>query len=79
MTTVVLVSVEDNGVGVAPEDEPRLFQAFFTKRTDGMGMGLSISRSIIESHGGRIWVSRNDGPGATFRFTLPAIEASAPV
>jgi two-component system sensor kinase FixL len=74
----VLVSVEDNGVGVAPEDELRLFQAFFTKRADGMGMGLSISRSIIESHGGRIWVSRNTGPGATFRFTLPAAEAAAP-
>ena len=73
----VLVSVEDNGVGVAQEDEPRLFQAFFTKRTDGMGMGLSISRSIIESHGGRIWVSRNGGPGTTFRFTLPAAEAAA--
>ena len=59
----ILVSVEDNGIGVAPEDEPRLFQAFFTERTEGMGMGLSISRSIIESHGGRIWVSRKDGPG----------------
>jgi signal transduction histidine kinase len=74
----VMVSVEDNGIGVAQEDEPRLFQAFFTKRADGMGMGLSISRSIIESHGGRIWVSRNAGPGTTFRFTLPAAEAAAP-
>ena len=73
----VLVSVEDSGVGVAPEDEARLFQAFFTTRTEGMGMGLSISRSIIESHGGRIWVSRNNGPGATFQFTLPALEAAA--
>jgi PAS domain S-box-containing protein len=72
----VMVSVEDNGIGVAQEDEPRLFQAFFTKRADGMGMGLSISRSIIESHGGRIWVSRNTGPGTTFRFTLPAAEAA---
>ena len=75
----ILVSVEDNGIGVAPEDEPRLFQAFFTKRTEGMGMGLSISRSIIESHGGRIWVSRKDGPGAIFQFTLPAAVAGAPV
>jgi signal transduction histidine kinase len=73
----VLVSIEDNGVGVSPEDELRLFQAFFTKRADGMGMGLSISRSIIESHGGRIWVSCNDGPGATFQFTLPPAESGA--
>ena len=74
----ILVSIEDTGIGVAPEDEPRLFQAFFTKRTEGMGMGLSISRSIIESHGGRIWVSRKDGPGAIFQFTLPAAVAGAP-
>ena len=74
----IRVSIEDNGIGVAPEDEPRLFQAFFTKRTEGMGMGLSISRSIIELHGGRIWVSRKDGPGAIFQFTLPAA-AGAPV
>jgi two-component system sensor kinase FixL len=73
----VVISVRDSGVGIAPEDEPRLFQAFFTKRADGMGMGLSISRSIIESHGGRIWVSRNDGPGATFHFTVPQAEAAA--
>ncbi len=75
----ILVSIEDNGIGVAPEDEPRLFQAFFTKRTEGMGMGLSISRSIIESHGGRIWVSRKDSPGAIFQFTLPPAVAGAPV
>ncbi len=73
----VLVSVGDSGIGIGPEDEPRLFQAFFTKRADGMGMGLSISRTIIESHGGRIWVSRNDGFGATFHFTLPPAEAVA--
>jgi len=73
----VLVDVGDSGIGVAPEDEQRLFQPFFTKRAEGMGMGLSISRSIIESHGGRIWVSRNDGPGATFHFTLPLAEAPA--
>ena len=71
----VLVSVKDTGIGVAPDDELRLFQAFFTTRPEGMGMGLSISRSIIESHGGRIWVSRNEGPGATFQFTLPAAAA----
>jgi two-component system sensor kinase FixL len=67
----VLLEVQDSGVGVDESSMRRLFNAFFTTKPDGMGMGLSISRSIIESHGGRIWASRNSGPGTTFHFTLP--------
>jgi PAS domain S-box-containing protein len=68
----VLVSVTDSGVGISPPDLPRMFDALFTTKPSGMGMGLSISRSIIESHGGRIWAETNDGPGITVQFTLPA-------
>jgi signal transduction histidine kinase len=68
----VLVSVQDSGIGIAPEAMEQLFDTFYTTKPDGMGMGLSISHSIIESHGGRLWATRNDGPGATFHFTLPA-------
>jgi signal transduction histidine kinase len=67
----VLLEVQDSGVGIDENSMHRLFNAFFTTKPDGMGMGLSICRSIIESHGGRIWASRNSGPGATFHFTLP--------
>jgi signal transduction histidine kinase len=67
----VVVSVGDSGVGIDPADMNRLFNAFFTTKADGMGMGLSICRSIIESHGGRIWASNNTGPGMTFQFALP--------
>jgi PAS domain S-box-containing protein len=72
----VLVSVQDSGPGLDVEDLRRLFDAFYTTKPGGMGMGLSICRSIIEAHGGRIWASRNAGPGATLQFTLPV--ASAP-
>jgi PAS domain S-box-containing protein len=67
----VLVSVRDSGPGLAVEGLDRLFDAFYTTKPGGMGMGLSICRSIIEAHGGRIWALRNVGPGATFEFTLP--------
>ena len=67
----VLVSVQDSGMGLSPEQMERLFDAFYSTKADGMGMGLSISRSIAEAHGGRLWAESNGGHGATFRFTLP--------
>jgi signal transduction histidine kinase len=68
----VLIEVRDSGIGISPEHAGQLFNAFFTTKADGMGMGLSICRSIIEAHGGRIWASHNDGPGTTLHFSLPA-------
>jgi PAS domain S-box-containing protein len=67
-----LVSVQDAGTGFKPEQMNRLFEAFYTTKPQGMGMGLAISRSIIEAHGGRLWAEANQGPGATFLFSLPA-------
>ena len=67
----VLVAVRDSGPGLVPESFERLFDAFYTTKADGMGMGLSICRSIVEAHGGRIWASRDFGQGATFQVTLP--------
>jgi PAS domain S-box-containing protein len=67
----ILVAVEDCGTGIEPEHLDRLFNAFFTTKPDGMGMGLSICKSIVEQHGGRIWATRNFGTGSTFQFTLP--------
>jgi signal transduction histidine kinase len=67
----VLVTVQDSGPGLDPESVDRLFDAFYTTKPGGMGMGLSICRSIVGAHGGRIWASRTTGPGATFQFTLP--------
>jgi PAS domain S-box-containing protein len=67
----ILVSVSDTGMGLPPEQTEQIFNAFFTSKPQGTGMGLPISRSIIESHGGRLWATSNSGPGTTFRFTLP--------
>jgi signal transduction histidine kinase len=69
---LILISVTDSGIGLLAEDQPRLFEAFYTTKTEGMGMGLAISRSIVEAHGGRLWATPNAGPGATFQFVLPA-------
>jgi len=67
----VLVAVQDSGPGLNPESFDRLFDAFYTTKPGGMGMGLSICRSVVEAHAGRIWASRTAGPGATVQFTLP--------
>jgi PAS domain S-box-containing protein len=67
----VLISVSDTGVGLPADKGDQIFSAFFTTKTQGSGMGLAISRSILESHGGRLWATANDGRGATFHFTLP--------
>ena len=65
------LSVSDTGVGVPMEKMDQIFSAFFTTKPQGSGMGLAISRSIVESHGGQLWARANDGRGATFHFTLP--------
>jgi signal transduction histidine kinase len=67
----VRLTVQDVGVGLDSDAMDKLFQAFYTTKNEGMGMGLSISRSIIESHHGRLWGTPNDGPGASFCFSLP--------
>jgi signal transduction histidine kinase len=67
----VRVSVRDVGVGVDPQNMSKLLDAFYTTKSDGMGIGLSVSRSIIERHHGRLWAEPNDGPGATFLFSIP--------
>lgn len=67
----VRLSVKDAGVGFDPQAMNKLFEAFYTTKNDGMGVGLSVSRSIIENHQGRLWADLNDGPGATFSFSVP--------
>jgi PAS domain S-box-containing protein len=74
----VLVAMQDSGVGLNLQDMDRLFSTFFTTKSGGMGMGLAISRSIIETHGGRLWAVAHPGSGATFCFTLPAFRTEAP-
>jgi len=72
-----LVAVQDAGVGIEPENLGRLFSAFYTTKPDGMGMGLSICRSIVESHGGSVWATPNAGAGMTFQFTIPRVDQAA--
>jgi signal transduction histidine kinase len=71
------ISVQDRGIGLGPAEVERLFDAFYTTKPHGMGMGLAISRSIIAAHGGRLWAEPNQGPGATFSFSLPAADVAA--
>ncbi len=75
----LLIAVSDSGIGLPREEPERIFEAFFTTKPQGTGMGLSISRRIIEAHGGRLWASPNTGRGVTFQFTLPGeVTASLP-
>jgi len=67
----VMLSVSDSGVGLPPEQADQIFNAFFTTKPEGSGMGLRISRSIVESHGGRLWAANNAPRGTSFHFTLP--------
>jgi signal transduction histidine kinase len=67
----VRVTVQDSGVGLDPQSLERIFDAFYTTKQGGMGMGLSISRSIIQNHGGKLWAAANDGPGTSVQFTIP--------
>jgi len=69
-TDKVLVAVQDSGIGIDGQNLQKIFNAFYTTKSQGMGMGLAISRSIVENHGGRLWAVPNDGPGTTFQFTL---------
>ena len=67
----VRLAVQDSGVGLDPQSLDKLFEAFYTTKAGGMGIGLSVSRSIIEGHDGHLWAVPNDGPGATFAFSIP--------
>ena len=68
---LIVVAVRDAGVGLDPKGREHIFDPFYTTKPSGLGMGLSISRSIVENHGGQLWAEPNDGPGTTFRFTMP--------
>ena len=72
----VVIEVNDNGVGISPDVKERIFDPFFTTKPTGMGMGLSICRSIIDAHGGRLWATRRSPDGTAFHFTLPPAEGS---
>jgi signal transduction histidine kinase len=67
----VRVTVQDSGIGLDPQSMERVFDAFYTTKQGGMGMGLSISRSIIQNHGGKLWAVANEGPGMSVQFTIP--------
>ncbi len=71
------VFVRDRGKGISEEEMQKIFEPFFTTKPEGMGMGLAISRSIIQAHEGRLWVSANDDRGCTFHFTLPVAQENA--
>jgi signal transduction histidine kinase len=72
----VLLTVRDSGIGLGSLDSERLFEAFYSTKESGMGIGLSVSRSIVESHHGRLWATRHEGPGATFSLSLPCAAES---
>lgn len=73
----VMLVVRDSGTGIATEKVEQLFDAFYTTKPKGMGVGLSISRSIIARHEGRLWAEANEGPGATFSFCIPSASVNA--
>jgi signal transduction histidine kinase len=73
----VRLSVRDTGIGIPPQNLQRLFEVFYTTKSGGMGIGLSVSRSIIEKHRGRLWAETNDAPGATFSFSIPCCAENA--
>jgi signal transduction histidine kinase len=70
--------VTDSGIGISAEDAERMFDPFFTTKSSGLGMGLSICRSIVEAHDGRLAVACRQGPGATFQFVLPSHQEAVP-
>jgi len=76
-TNMIRTSVSDRGTGLTSDRLDKIFEPFFTTKRDGLGMGLSISLSIIEAHGGRLWAENNQSSGATFSFTLPVFKGSA--
>ena len=74
----VEVTVDDSGVGLDPNTLQKIFEAFYTTKSGGMGMGLSVCRSIVQTHGGRLWATAKDGPGTVFCFTLPKYDEEQP-
>jgi PAS domain S-box-containing protein len=74
---MVRITVRDSGIGLDPQSMERVFEAFYTSKSEGMGMGLSICRSIVQNHGGRLWAVANDGPGISFQFTVQKYDSAA--
>ena len=74
----VEVTVKDSGPGIDPNTLDKIFDPFYTTKPGGMGMGLSISRSILQAHGGRLWAAAKDGPGTIFHFSLPKYDEEGP-